>query len=189
MKKDLGVMPAVFPMPVLLIAAYDEEGTVNVMNAAWGMPNANNKIALFIDKHHKTTRNILAVKAFTVALADEEHMAEADYYGMVSGDKVPDKFERSGLHSEESRFVHAPVIREFPVSIECELAEVIDTANMFAVVGKIVNASADEELIGEDGKVDASRIHALIFDQFRFDYYRVGERAGKAFSEGKSFLS
>ena len=145
MKKDLGVMPAVFPMPVLLIAAYDEAGTVNVMNAAWGMPNANNKIALFIDKHHKTTKNILAVKAFTVALADVEHMKEADYFGMVSGNKVPDKFDKSGCHAEE-------------------------------------------ELIGEDGKVDASRINALMFDQFHFDYYRAGKRVGKAFSEGRSLI-
>jgi flavin reductase (DIM6/NTAB) family NADH-FMN oxidoreductase RutF len=188
MKKDLGVMPAVFPMPVLLIAAYDEAGTVNVMNAAWGMPNANNKIALFIDKHHKTTKNILAVKAFTVALADVEHMKEADYFGMVSGNKVPDKFDKSGCHAEESHVVHAPVIREFPISLECELAEVIDTDNMFAIVGKIINASAEEGLIGEDGKVDASRINALMFDQFHFDYYRAGERVGKAFSEGRSLI-
>ena len=36
MKKDLGVLEAVFPMPVLMIATYNEDGTVNVMTAAWG---------------------------------------------------------------------------------------------------------------------------------------------------------
>ena len=188
MKKNIGVSPAVFPMPVLLISAYDENGTINVMNAAWGMANANNKIALFIDKHHKTTKNIQAVKAFTVAVADVEHMAVADYYGMVSGNKVPDKFERSGYHAVKSSFVNAPIIEEFPITIECELAEVIDTENMFAIVGKIVNTCVNEELLGDDGKVDASRIHALMFDQFHFDYYEAGQRVGKAFGEGKKLL-
>lgn len=34
MRKDLGVVPAVYPMSVLMVAAYDENGVVNVMNAA-----------------------------------------------------------------------------------------------------------------------------------------------------------
>ena len=113
-----GKTSVITPESVFIIGTYDENGVPNAMNAAWGMPNANNKIALFIDKHHKTTQNLLAVKAFTVALADVEHMKEADYFGMVSGNKVPDKFEKSGCHAEKSRFVHAPVIREFPVSLE-----------------------------------------------------------------------
>lgn len=37
MKKNLGVVQAVYPMPVLIVAAYDENGKVNAMNAAWGM--------------------------------------------------------------------------------------------------------------------------------------------------------
>ena len=188
MKKNIGVSPAVFPMPVLLIAAYDENGTVNVMNAAWGMTNANSKISLFIDEHHKTTKNIKAVKAFTVAIADTEHMAQADYFGMVSGNKVPDKFEKSGCHAVKSEFVIAPVIEEFPITLECELAEAIDTENMHAIVGRIVNVCVNEELLGDDGKVDASKIHALMFDQFHFDYYEAGPRVGKAFSEGKALL-
>ena len=127
MKKNLGVVQAVYPMPVLMVAAYDETGKTNVMNAAWGMICAMDKIALFIDEDHKTTQNLLKTKAFTVSLADKAHMAEADYFGIATGNKVPDKFERSGMHAVKSENVNAPVIEEFPLCMECELAEVVKT--------------------------------------------------------------
>ena len=80
MKKNLGVQAAVFPMPVLMVAAYGENEKVNVMNAAWGMMCSGDKIALFIDEGHKTTKNILSSRAFTVAIADRKHMDAADYF-------------------------------------------------------------------------------------------------------------
>jgi hypothetical protein len=124
MKKDLGIVPAVYPMPVLMVAAYDENGRVNVMNAAWGMICDMDKIALFISEGHKTTQNILVSKAFTVGIADRDHMDVADYFGIATGNKTPDKFERTGYHAVRSSRVNAPVIDEFPVAMECELAEV-----------------------------------------------------------------
>ena len=127
MKKDLGTVQAVFPMPVLIVAAYDENGTIQCMNAAWGQICDSDKIALFIDADHATTKAILARKSFTVALADRAHMAEADYVGIVSGNKVADKFARSGLTAAKGAHVDAPVIEQFPVAMECELAEVVET--------------------------------------------------------------
>ena len=105
MKKDLGVLEAVFPMPVLMIATYNEDGTVNVMTAAWGQICDFKQIALFLDEGHKTAQNILKTKAFTVAIADQAHMAAADYFGIVSGHKVPDKFARSGFTAVKSSHV------------------------------------------------------------------------------------
>ena len=188
MKKDLGVLQAVYPMPVLMVAAYDENGKVNVMNAAWGMICAMDKIALFIDEDHKTTQNILGTKAFTVALADRDHMEAADFFGIASGNKMDDKFERTGYHAAKSAHVNAPVIEEFPVVMECELAEVINTENMYAVVGKIVNVAAEEKVLDEKGKVDPARLNALIFDQFGHGYYVSGEQAGKAWNAGKALM-
>ncbi len=143
MKKDLGVVQAVYPMPVLMVAAYDETGKVNVMNAAWGMICAMDKIALFIDEDHKTTQNLLKTKAFTVALADRAHMDAADFFGIASGNKIDDKFERTGYHAVRSAHVNAPIVEEFPIVMECELAEVVQTENMYAIVGKIVNVAAE----------------------------------------------
>lgn len=188
MRKDLGALPAVFPMPVLLVAAYDANGTVQVMNAAWGMICDMDKIALFIDEDHATTKAIRQTKAFTVSIADREHMAAADYYGIATGNRIPDKFARSGCHAEKSANVNAPIITEFPLAMECELAEIVETENLHAVVGKIVNVSADEKVIAENGKVDPMKLNALIFDQFQSGYYVATERAGKAWNAGKDLM-
>ena len=146
MKKDLGTVQAVFPMPVLIVAAYDENGTIQCMNAAWGQICDSDKIALFIDADHATTKAILARKSFTVALADRAHMAEADYVGIVSGNKVADKFARSGLTAAKGAHVDAPVIDQFPVAMECELAEVVETKTLYAIVGTIVNTVAEARM-------------------------------------------
>lgn len=188
MRKDLGVQPAIFPMPVLMVAAYDENGTVGVLNAAWGMISGHDKIALFIDEDHKTTKNIRAVKAFTVSLADKEHMDVADFYGIATGNKMPDKFEKSGYHAEKSAYVNAPIITEFPVALECELAEIVETENMHAIVGTIVNVSADEKVISENGKIDPLKLNALIFDQFQSGYYVTTEKVGQAWNAGKALM-
>ncbi len=184
MKKNLGVIPAVYPMPVLIVAAYDENGTVNAMNAAWGMICAMDKIALFIDEEHKTTQNILKSKAFTVSVADRANIEVADYFGIATGNKVKDKFERTGLHAVKSEFVNAPVIEEFPVVMECELADIIEKDNIYAVIGKIVNVGAEDTVLNEKGKVEPSKLNALIFDQFQSGYYVTGEKAGQAWNAG-----
>lgn len=183
-KKDLGPVSAVFPMPVLVVAAYDAKGTVQLLNAAWGQICDTDKIALFIDPDHATTKAIFETKAFTVALADRAHMAEADYAGIVSGNQVADKFARSGLHAVPSERVNAPVIAEFPVTMECELAEVVESKTLYAVVGTIVNTLADERVLDEKGKVDPAKLDAIAFDQFRHGYYATGEKAGQAWNAG-----
>ena len=188
MKKNLGKVPAVYPMPVLMVSAYDESGKVNVMNAAWGMICGMDKIALFIDEDHKTTQNLLKTKAFTVSLADRDHMDVADFFGIATGNKMPDKFERTGYHAEKSAFVNAPVIEEFPLVMECELAEVVNTENMYAIVGTIVNTAAEEAVLGEKDKVDPEKLNALIFDQFTSGYYISGERVGRAWNAGKELM-
>ncbi len=188
MKRDLGVVPAVFPMPVLMVAAYDENGKVNVMNAAWGMICERDRIALFIDESHKTTQNILETQAFTVSIADRDHMAAADFFGIASGNKVPDKFERTGYHAERSSFVNAPVISEFPLVMECELAETAQTESFYCVIGKIVNTAAEESVLSENGKVDPAKLNALIFDTFQSGYYVTGEKVGKAWNAGADLM-
>ena len=185
MKKDLGIVDAIYPMPVLMVAAYDENGKVNVMNAAWGQIADDDKVIIFIGEGKKTWLNILASKAFTVALADEKHMDVADFFGIASGNKIDDKFERTGYHAVKSDKVHAPVIEEFPVVMECELLEFLHTDYVDGIVGKIVNVKADEEVLDEKGRVDVTKTRALIFDQFRSGYYVTGEKVGQAWNAGK----
>ena len=188
MKKDLGVIPAVYPMPVLMVAAYDADEKVNVMNVAWGQICDSDKIILFIGEGKKTWLNIKESRAFTVALADKEHLVEADFFGIASGNKIDDKFERTGFHAVKSDKVNAPIIEEFPVVMECELLDFLDSEYVSGVVGKIVNVKAEESVLNEKGKVDPRLTGALMYDEFTQSYHVTGERVGKAFGDGIPLL-
>ena len=188
MKKDLGVIPAVYPMPVLMVAAYDENEKVNVMNVAWGQICDEDKIILFIGEGKRTWLNIKASKAFTVALADKSHMDVADFFGIASGNRINDKFERTGYHAAKSDKVHAPIIEEFPLIMECELLEFLHSDYVDGIVGRIVNVKAEEAVLSDNGKVDPEKLQALMFDQFQHGYYVTGEQVGKAWNAGAGIM-
>ncbi|MBQ7544253.1 MAG: flavin reductase family protein [Synergistaceae bacterium] len=188
MLKDLGSVPAVFPMPVLMVATYGEDGTVDVMNVAWGGICGMDKIALNLAPDRKTLKNIQAKKAFTVALADAAHIKEADFLGTASGNVMADKFARTGLTAVKSAHVDAPVIQEFPLTMECRLEEVRECFGEMRVVGTIVNVLAAEEVLDEKGKVDAGKLNAVMFDQFRNTYYTVGQQFAQAWRVGAELM-
>ena len=188
MLKDLGVKPYTFPMPVLMIATYGEDGKVDVMNMAWGGVCAENMVALNIDEDHKTSENIKKRGAFTLSIADVPHIKEADFFGIATGNKMQDKFERSGLHAVKSTRVDAPVIQEFPLTLECKVAEIQHTSYGFRVLGEIVNVLADENVLDEKGKVMPEKLQAFGFDQFRSGYYAVGEKVGQAWHTGAELM-
>ncbi len=188
MKKDLGVLPAVYPMPVLMVAAYDKNEKVNVMNVAWGQICDEDKIILFIGEGKKTWLNIQESKAFTVALADRAHMDVADFFGIASGNKIDDKFERTGYHAVKSDKVHAPIIEEFPLVMECELLEFLHSDYVDGIVGRIVNVKAEEAVLNDKDKVEPEKLNAILFDQFRNGYYTVGEKVGKAWNAGAGLM-
>ena len=188
MKKDIGLVQAVYPMPVLMVAAYDANGKVNAMNVAWGQICDDDKIILFIGEGKKTWLNIQESKAFTVALADQAHMKEADFFGIASGNKINDKFERTGLHAVKSDKVNAPIIEEFPVVMECELLEFLKTDYVSGIVGRIVNVKAEESVLDEKSKVEVEKTGAIMFDQFKHGYYLTGEKVGMAWNAGAGLM-
>ena len=87
---------------------------------------------------HKTVQNIKARGAFTVSIADAAHIVEADYFGVESGNKVTDKFARSGLTASKAETVDAPVINEFPICLECRFIEYQNNEYGCGVIGKVV---------------------------------------------------
>ncbi|MBR1421416.1 MAG: flavin reductase [Selenomonadaceae bacterium] len=188
MKKSLGVHPFLYPMPVLMIATYGENETVDVMNMAWGGICAENMVALNIDEDHKTTKNIKKRMAFTLSVADIEHLAESDFFGIASGNKMTDKFLRSGMHAVRSSLVDAPIIEEYPLTLECKVVEIGQAINGFRVVGEILNVLADEKILDSKGKIDPTLIHAVAFDQFQNGYYALGEKVGQAWNAGVKFM-
>ena len=183
MRKNFGVKTWLYPMPVFIVAAYDNEGNPNAMNAAWGGIYTDNMIGICLSEDHKTTQNILATRAFTVSMATAEQVTACDYVGIVSGNKEPDKFHKAGFHATKSEFVNAPIIDELPMTLECELVS-YDTETCF-MVGKIVNVSTDEKILNESGKIDLSKLRPIPYDPCNHNYIELGAKVGNAFSDGK----
>lgn len=184
MRKNFGKQTWVLPQPVLIIGTYDKDGNPDAMNAAWGGVYDANKIIISLSPH-KTTKNIEERKAFTISFGDVKNVLASDYVGIVSANKVPDKLQRVGLHTHKAQHVNAPIIEEFPVTLECELEKFNEDGN---VIGRIVNVSADEEVLDDNGRIDLGKLDLIIFDPVAAAYRRVGEKVGNAFSDGKKLI-
>lgn len=182
MRKNFGAKPYTYPQPVFIIATYGQDGTPDAMNAAWGGISDDTQITMCIGAGHKTTKNFLARKAFTVSMADAAHVVACDYVGIVSGNDVPDKWEKAGFHAVKSQFVDAPLIEELAVALECTLVSYDpDTCRL---VGEIVNVSVDESVLDENGNVDPAKVDPITFDPFNDTYLRLGEKVGTAYKDG-----
>lgn len=183
MKKNFGKQTYMFPMPVLIIATYDENGIPDAMNAAWGGIHDTNQIGICLDKSHKTTKNIKLRKAFTVSMATASTVKACDYVGIISGNSEADKIKKAGWTVSKSEFVDAPVINELPMVLECEVAQMSDDSDY--IVGNIINVSADDSIL-TDGKIDAAKLQPVCYDPVSHNYNVLGPIAGKAFSDGKA---
>ena len=169
-------------MPVLIIGTYDENGTSNAMNAAWGGIYDTNQVMVCLADDHKSTENIKKTGAFTVSFATAKTVAPCDYVGIVSANDVPDKFAKAGFHAIKSQCVNAPIIEELPMTVECKLMKFNEDG---ICIGEIVNVSADESILDENGKVDAKKLDPIIYDSVTHAYWNFGEKVGQAFSDGK----
>lgn len=178
MRKDLKKDTYVMPMPVLIIGTYDENNVPNAMNAAWGGAYDFNEIFISLSEH-KTTKNLLIKHAFTVSFATKDTLVESDYFGIVSGNKE-NKIEKSKMHVEKSKFVDAPIILEYPMTLEC-VVKSFDGGNL---IGEIVNISVDEKYIDEKGKIKVDDMHLISYDPTSHTYREIGSVVGEAFKAG-----
>ena len=185
MKRNLGPKDLIFPAPVLIVGTYGQDGTPNAMNVAWGgicssVPPA---VAISIRETRRTFANIQAKGAFTVAIATEDLMVQADYVGLVSGSKG-NKLEKAGLRTVKSEHVDAPVLQDFPVTLECRVMSVTRIGQHMHIVGEIVNVLAEESVLNEKGQIDAARLKAIAYDPADNQYLAASRPVGKAFSAG-----
>ena len=169
-------------MPVLIVAAYDDAGVPNAMNAAWGGIFTDDHIGICLSEGHKTTKNIRATGAFTVSMATAEVLAQCDYVGIVSGNKEADKFVKAGFTATRSEHVNAPIINELPMTLECEFVSYDEQSNH--LVGRIVNVSADERIL-TNGKIDYQKLRPITYDPINHHYIELGAIVGNAFADGK----
>ncbi len=181
---NFGAKPFMYPMPVLIIGTYDENGVPNAMNAAWGVITDYKEITLSLSENHKTSKNLAVTKAFTVNIATEDTVVPCDYVGVESGNKVPNKFEIAGFHATRSEFVNAPLIDELPMALECKVKSFKDDI----LVGEILNVNADERIL-TNGKIDPKKLKPITFDPVNNTYIGLGEKVGNAFKDGLQLKS
>ena len=184
MKKELKVTPGIFPMPVLMIGTYNEDGSVDVMNAAWGMAQSMKHLKLCLTESHKTVKNMKRTMACTVALATKNLVVESDYLGIASANTVSDKFERTGLHAVRSEKVDAPIIGEYPICMECKVIGFEEDGTLV----EVVSVQAEEEYLNEDGTIRLEEMGIISYDPYGHGYYVVGNKVGQAFSDGKKLM-
>ena len=182
MRKNFGAKDMCYPMPVFIIGTYNEDGTPNAMNAAWGGVTEEAQLTICVDADHKTARNVLARKAFTVSMGTARYVNACDYVGIVSGNKEPDKFAKAGFHATKSEFVDAPLIDELPMALECEMISYAPES--CHLVGRVVNVCVDEAYLDEKGKVDVAKLQPITFDPVHHHYLVLGEKVGHAFYDG-----
>lgn len=184
MRKNFGAKAILYPMPVLIIGTYDENGTPDAMNAAWGGISEETQISICISEDHKTTENILKRGAFTVSIGDRENVVACDYVGIVSGNKEPDKITKAGWTAEKSENVDAPLFKELPLALECRLISY--DSESCRLVGEIVNVCACDSILSDDGKVDLSKFSPITYDPVNHTYLTLGEVVGRAFCDGRA---
>ncbi len=180
MRKNFGPKTWMYPLPVLIVGTYDENGSPNAMNAAWGGIYDTDQVMLCLSHGHKTYKNIQLKGAFTVSMGTADKVVACDYVGMASGNKVANKFEKAGFTASKSEFVDAPIINELPMTLECKLAGETQEG---IIVGQIVNVSADESIL-TDGRIDPALLKPITFDPVNNSYRTLGEEVAKAFSAG-----
>ncbi|MBR2224573.1 MAG: flavin reductase [Bacteroidales bacterium] len=169
------------PQPCVMIATWDKDHNPDVMMAAWAGQYDFRQIVVSMSKH-KTTENLELTGAFTVSFADARTVAESDFLGLVSGSKVPDKVVRAGFTCSPSPNVDAPIIDQYPLTLECKVVSWSDGI----LVGEVVNMSADECIL-TDGKVDLDKLQPIVFDAASMTYRAIGKVVGKAWGAGKKF--
>lgn len=178
-----------WPMPILAVATYNDDGTVNVMALHEATMTVEGDLACCIGEMKKTHENIEKRRAFTVSLVNRELLAAVDYFGTVSGNRQADKVGRTGIRTVRSAHVDAPIIEGSPLVVECQLRELVRTGSFSTVIGTIVDVAAEESVLGENGKVNAETFGMVLYDSFSNRYFTLGEQVGKAWGEGRRFLS
>lgn len=182
MRKNFGSNSFLYPMPVLIIAAYGENDVPSVMNAAWGGICGNGKIMMCVSPGHRTVLDLRARGAFTISVGDVKNEVACDYVGIVSGNDEPDKFAKAGFTPVKSEFVDAPLIAELPMALDCKVESYDEESHI--LIGEIVNVNADESVLNEEGDIDPLKVRPITYDPVGHTYIALGEVVGTAFGDG-----
>lgn len=182
--KSFGSKSWMLPQPVLIIGTYNDDGTPNAMNAAWGGQWDAKEIVISMGVH-ATTENLDRCGEFTVAFATKSTMVASDFVGIVSAKNDPNKIAKTGWSCMESENIKAPVFTDFPMTMECRILRKIDESEEgYYIVAEIVNILVDEAYIAEDGKPDVEKMGLISYEPIHHGYLEIGKKVGNAFHDG-----
>ena len=183
--KSFGSKPWMLPQPVLIIGTYNEDGTPNAMNAAWGGQWDRGEIMISMGAH-ATTDNLARCADFTVAFATKDTMVASDFVGIVSAKNDTQKMSKTGWTAVKPENVDAPMLTDFPMTLECRIKTKIDESEEgYYIVAEVVNTLVDENYLTEDGKPDVQKMGLITYEPVGHSYVALGDKVGNAFSDGK----
>ena len=183
--KSFGPKPWILPQPVPIIGTYNEDGTPNAMNAAWGGQWDRGEIMISMGAH-ATTENLARCPEFTVSFATKDTMVASDFVGIVSAKNDPQKMLKTGWTAVKSESVNAPVFTDFPMTLECRIKQKIDESEEgYYIVAEVVDTLVDENYLTEEGKPDVQKMGLITYEPVSHSYVALGEKVGNAFSDGK----
>lgn len=190
MKINLKPRAIMYPAPAVVASAYDGSGNPDCCTLAFATMCSHHPPALMIAINstlkRKTLESILETKEFCVGFPSVEHMTETDYFGIESGYNQ-NKIKKVNFHYKDAEIVHAPIIDEFKVSVECRVMHIAEVGSHTQVTGEIVNIQADDGLVDDKGKIIFKKLNPLAYDDVTHSYYEMGDKISDAFKPGLKF--
>lgn len=179
-KKDIGSLLALYPMPTTLVGAM-VDGMPNWMPIAHVGVVGRDRIAISCEKHHRTNVGIREAGAVSVSLVDRAMLSKVDFAGAHSGRHV----DKSGLFSWKPARNGAPVPDDAPLALVCDVEDnyqrdEFDDFDTFML--RIRATLVDEAKLDGKGMPDYAAIAPVLFELPGYSYYETGTRLGACLS-------
>jgi flavin reductase (DIM6/NTAB) family NADH-FMN oxidoreductase RutF len=181
MKKNIGAVNALYPVPVVIIGT-EVQGKPNYITIANVGIIDYTTLSISIGKGQYSSQGIKEHMTLSINIPDEDMVAKTDYVGMVSGIKTDKSKVFQNFYGE---LKGAPMIKEAPVSMECEVLNIIDMPkhDVFFVTPK---ATYCRSLVLSEGKINLSKVRPILFDVFNKEYRISGDAIATCWSVGTS---
>jgi flavin reductase (DIM6/NTAB) family NADH-FMN oxidoreductase RutF len=184
-KIEIGPRVTPYPMPVTIVGTrFDDR--VNFMTVAW-INRINNDPPIWaagINKRHYTIEGLKQAKTFSINFPSSEMITKTDYCGLGSGKKI-DKTKVFEVFY--GKLGNAPMIKDAPLAIECEVYDVIELPTNNLVLGKVIAAYTEAKYL-TDEKLDLKKMNPVVLTMPDNRYWTVGEYLAKAWDEGKKMM-
>lgn len=173
MKKNVGPLLALYPMPVTVIGAMNKEKPTWTLVAHVGIIG-HDRVLVSLATPHFINDCIKETKKLSINLVDEALLQDAAYVGSVSGAKT----DKSAMFDYDLGDAGAPVIRSSPLTMECSVVDVYHTPNFESFICTIDNTYVSDKQLDEKGHVDYGTLKPVLFEFPTYQYLKTGEVLG-----------